>query len=133
MKSMLYVGATLMIGASIYGFVDYKQTSQNKEFTNMYEQKSKAPVVNEETEITPTVKKEVVATVKKTRTVINKAKKIKPVEEEIIPAIAPIEDEEILMDKETVTIEESKVDIKTSEVAPVKKVKKKKLNHKIFS
>ena len=37
MKSILYVGATLMIGASIYGFVDYKKTSQQKEFTGMYE------------------------------------------------------------------------------------------------
>jgi hypothetical protein len=37
MKSILYVGATLMIGASIYGFVDYKQTSQKKGFTGMYQ------------------------------------------------------------------------------------------------
>jgi hypothetical protein len=36
MKSILYVGATLMIGASIYGFVDYKQTSQKKEFKEQY-------------------------------------------------------------------------------------------------
>ena len=36
MKSILYVGATLMIGASIYGFVDYQQTSHKKEFNNMY-------------------------------------------------------------------------------------------------
>ena len=36
MKSMLYVGAALMIGASIYGFVDYKQTSKQKEFTKLY-------------------------------------------------------------------------------------------------
>ena len=49
MKSMLYVGATLMIGASIYGFVDYKQTRQKEEFTKMYEsEKSKAPAVAEE-------------------------------------------------------------------------------------
>ena len=48
MKSMLYVGATLMIGASIYRFVDYKQTSQKKEFTNMYDHKITAPVVEEE-------------------------------------------------------------------------------------
>ena len=36
MKSILYVGATLMLGASIYGFVDYQQTSHKKEFNNMY-------------------------------------------------------------------------------------------------
>lgn len=39
MKSILYVGATLMIGASIYGFVDYKKTSHNKKFSNMYAEK----------------------------------------------------------------------------------------------
>jgi hypothetical protein len=39
MKSVLYVGATLMIGASIYGFVDYNKTSHNKEFKNMYSEK----------------------------------------------------------------------------------------------
>lgn len=36
MKSILYAGAALMIGASIYGFVDYKQSSRKKEFKNMY-------------------------------------------------------------------------------------------------
>jgi hypothetical protein len=36
MKSILYVGATLMIGASIYGFVDYKHTQNKKEFKEMY-------------------------------------------------------------------------------------------------
>lgn len=36
MKSILYAGAALMIGASIYGFVDYKQSSRKKEFKKMY-------------------------------------------------------------------------------------------------
>ena len=46
MKSILYVGATLMIGASIYGFVDYKKKSHDKTFTGMYESKElKEPVV----------------------------------------------------------------------------------------
>jgi hypothetical protein len=36
MKSILYAGAALMISASIYGFVDYKKTKNNKEFKNMY-------------------------------------------------------------------------------------------------
>ena len=50
MKSILYVGATLMIGASIYGFVDYKKTSQKKEFSTMYgEEKKKEVVVIAET------------------------------------------------------------------------------------
>ena len=50
MKSILYVGATLMIGASIYGFVDYQKASRKKEFTKMYEEKkSKDQVVNDKT------------------------------------------------------------------------------------
>lgn len=45
MKSFLYAGAALMIGASIYGFIDYRQTSHKKEFTNMYTEKETKPVV----------------------------------------------------------------------------------------
>ena len=40
MKSILYIGTTLMIGASIYGFVDYKKTNRNEEFKNMYTEKT---------------------------------------------------------------------------------------------
>ncbi len=36
MKSILYVGATLMIGASIYGFVDYKKSQDKPAFKSMY-------------------------------------------------------------------------------------------------
>jgi hypothetical protein len=39
MKSILYVGATLMVGASIYGFISYKKTSKQNEFQNMYSTK----------------------------------------------------------------------------------------------
>jgi hypothetical protein len=50
MKSILYVGATLMIGASIYGFVDYSKTRNKKEFKNMYSGKELTqPVVENKT------------------------------------------------------------------------------------
>lgn len=60
MKSILYVGATLMIGAGIYGFVDYKKANQNKEFRSLYNEahekepaaKTK-PVVGKEPGIKP--------------------------------------------------------------------------------
>src|SRR5437667_12740071 len=39
MKSILYIAATLMICAGIYGFVDYKKTNRNKEFIKMYDSK----------------------------------------------------------------------------------------------
>ena len=52
MKSILYVGATLMIGASIYGFVDYKKNNHKKEFTRMYEMEKKETVPVKEKETT---------------------------------------------------------------------------------
>ena len=39
MKAILYIGATLMAGASIYGFIDYKKSSHDKNFRNLYENK----------------------------------------------------------------------------------------------
>lgn len=36
MKSILYIGAVLMTGACIYGFVDYRKTSERKEFKSLY-------------------------------------------------------------------------------------------------
>ncbi len=48
MKSILYVGATLMIGASIYGFVDYNKTRNKKEFKNMYVDKETTQSIVEE-------------------------------------------------------------------------------------
>ncbi len=67
MKKMLYAGAALMIGASVYGFVDYKRTSQKKEFKSMYVEDKKDPapivvdkntVVAEKTDLNKTVKEE---------------------------------------------------------------------------
>jgi hypothetical protein len=49
MKSVLYVGATLMIGASIYGFVDYKKTQHKEGFKTMYTE-VKEPVTEPATE-----------------------------------------------------------------------------------
>ena len=45
MKPVLYVGAALMISASIYGFVDYKKTTRKEEFRKMYEEKKESPVI----------------------------------------------------------------------------------------
>jgi hypothetical protein len=36
MKKFLIVGAALMAGASIYGFVDYNKTKRSKEFSRLY-------------------------------------------------------------------------------------------------
>jgi uncharacterized protein HemX len=75
MKSILYVGATLMIGASIYGFVDYKQTSHKKEFTTMYsEEKLAEPaMVAENKELSAELKKEEVANTEVKKTEVKKS------------------------------------------------------------
>lgn len=45
MKSVLYLAAALMIGASIYGFVDCSKTKGSKEFDSMYDEKKTADLV----------------------------------------------------------------------------------------
>lgn len=82
MKSILYVGATLMIGASIYGFVDYKQTKKQKEFKEMYtEKKEDVPVITtdekmEEPVVEKETTKQLVSTTEKKP--VQFTKKIKP-------------------------------------------------------
>jgi hypothetical protein len=44
MKMIMYIGAALMIGAGIYGFVDYKKKNQSKEFQSLYRQEQKKEV-----------------------------------------------------------------------------------------
>jgi hypothetical protein len=38
MKPLLLIGAALMAGAGIYGFVDYKKTNLRKEFQTLYKE-----------------------------------------------------------------------------------------------
>jgi hypothetical protein len=45
MKSLLFIGATLMVGAGIYGFVDFKKKNQSREFKTLY--KEEKPVVQQ--------------------------------------------------------------------------------------
>ena len=136
MKSILYVGASLMIGASIYGFVDYQQTSHKKEFTDMYaEEKKTEPVevVSEEKKdvITPVAKPEIVA---KNKKAVAKKQTIKKEEEEDFVVIEPIDEKDILLTDVPENIEETTVTIKPSEENTiVKKSKKKKFSTKLFS
>ena len=65
MKKFLLVGAVLMVGASIYGFVDYSKTKRNTEFSKMYDE----PVVKNAEDITtndePVISKEEIVVEKK--------------------------------------------------------------------
>lgn len=135
MKSILYVGATLMIGASIYGFVDYKQTQNKKEFKEMYVEEKRnipVPVIAEEDKVTePAVKKEIV-NIKKAKT----SKRVTAKEEEIFPVIEPIAEDEMVDIKEVKVIEKSSVDVTPSKDSNTEKKvvkKKKRISSKIFS
>ena len=48
MKAILYIGATLMVGASIYGFIDYKKSSHDKKFRNLYDNKEQVATATKE-------------------------------------------------------------------------------------
>jgi hypothetical protein len=135
MKSILYVGATLMIGASIYGFVDYKQTSHKKEFKDMYVEPAvpteTAVVATPEKKTVPAVAAETKAVAKKTKPAVTKKAIVE--KEESLPVIKPIAADEKL-NPETTTIETTSVTVipaKENNVA--KPVKKRKLSTKLFS
>lgn len=76
MKPLLLLGAVLMTGASVYGIVDYRQRSSQKEFNQLYQ--APAPVTGEGIRdlsaipVSPADKKEVTGTEKK-----ETAKKVK--------------------------------------------------------
>jgi len=134
MKSVLYVGATLMIGASIYGFVDYKKTSHDKEFTKMYEE----PKTTEPVTVTDPVKNENVVkteTPVPAKTTAKKGVSKKQVlpEEETVPSIKPIaEDEKMIVDDKA--IEKTTVTVTPSKSTVEKKVTKpRRLSTKLFS
>ncbi len=131
MKSILYVGATLMIGASIYGFVDYKQTSHKKEFKSLYtvETVKEPPVAMTDDKTDPVVKKEIITMREKP---VSRKQDLK--ETTTIAPVKPIAEDEKMNPGETKKIEEVAVAVNPSANNKViRKAKKKKLNSKLFS
>jgi hypothetical protein len=134
MKSILYVGATLMVGASIYGFIDYKNTMNKQEFTRMYEGKPPAGSIQPAKAYSvPETKEPLVEEKKNFKSRKATAKKK---EEEMVDVkfateefVAPVEiKENVPVEAETFAeVKESKVETKE---APAKS---KKLNRKMFS
>jgi hypothetical protein len=129
MKSILYVGATLMIGASIYGFVDYRHNSHKKEFRDLYNE--------EKTDVVPVTKKDDPA---KTSAVLNKDQDRKTAVKTTISkkdgSTEPVKAETDRVEgTETKDIGNTAVDTKIAEnKEPVKKIKKKKrINRELFS
>lgn len=134
MKSILYVGVTLMIGASIFGFVDYNKSRNNKEFNNMYAEKAPAdPVISPENKVNgQTEKKEDASKIKKTAV---KKQVAENVTEKIIEPDIPVTEDEIMITKEF-KIENTDVTVVPVKEDPSEKIvkkKKRKLNTKLFS
>ena len=142
MKSILYVGATLMIGASIYGFVDYKQTSQKKEFTSMYaEEKATEPeeiTVTEKTKPVVNMGNKTINQVKKKESIaaINKQenKKRTTSKEEPVTSIRSIANNEKIDIKELKINETNVSAIEIAKESGIEKkvVKKRKFSTKLF-
>jgi hypothetical protein len=65
MKKFLLVGAVLMVGASIYGFVDYSKTKQSNEFSKMYDEPAVKTTEDITTKDEPVISKEEIVTEKK--------------------------------------------------------------------
>jgi hypothetical protein len=79
MKSIFYIGATLMIGAGIYGFVDYKKATHNREFNSLYEEKETAASKEFSKEAPVLIKENLVMKTASSATVLPKKEEIKPV------------------------------------------------------
>lgn len=124
MKSILYIGATLMVGASIYGFVDYQQTHHKKAFRDMYTEEKKA-VASTPAETVP-VKTEKTAPVSKAKPAA--ARKTDPVNGERPALTAPADE----LPSSANAIPDEK--LKGPEPArETKLVKKKKIRKEFFS
>ena len=61
MKKFLLVGAVLMAGASIYGFVDYNKTKRNNEFSKMYDETATKKSEDIKTNDEPVISKKEIA------------------------------------------------------------------------
>jgi hypothetical protein len=134
MKSILYVGATLMIGASIYGFVDYRKTSNSQEFENMYKAEEPEPVVLKTEVKIPATDKPVVEEKKKSAKPVIARKKTTPRKKTKEVAV---EENEIFEPVEKIEIEAPSVETEMIEPAiPEKEIKletKKRISTKMFS
>jgi len=110
MKSILYIGAVLMTGACIYGFVDYRKTSNRKEFKSLY---------RTETASTKTA--------------------LSPEQVRDVNAIEKVNEKTKIAEPATVNSDVDKTE-RAKEISPVKTVngtrkfsKRKKLNYKLYS
>ncbi len=130
MKSILYAGAALMIGASIYGFVDYKQTHKKKEFREMYSEKKAAdPVIS----VTPDEPAPVPDGIADTKTKPVAVKKKAAAKETAVDPIQPVaEDDKMTVEKKDIANEPAVSVEPSEESSALKTVKKKRKVRKEF-
>ena len=126
MKSILYVGATLMIGAGIYGFVDYKKTNHSKELVKMYNSKETSESVSNIKHIENTTEKK--APEIKEKAVV---KKLIPQKDEIIEG--KMINEEPTITKDETVLEKKMSDVSLNEAVSKNDKRTKKINYKLFS
>lgn len=120
-----------MIGASIYGFVDYRQTHKKKEFKEMYaEKKAAAPV-------TAVADKEKTAVPEKITAVTEKpavSRKRAAAKKETIDPIKPIaQEDKMVVEKKKLKEEPAVIKEPAKESSAIKTVKKKKVRKEFFS
>jgi hypothetical protein len=122
-----------MIGAGIYGFVDYKKTNQNKAFTNMYKEKEVEEVDKTSTEKTePSFKKEIASNRKVRSEKKEVAKKNDQQSDESTAPIKPIAEDEKMIAEKINTIETTTTSVPVTDKS-IRIVKKRKMNTKLFS
>jgi hypothetical protein len=128
-----------MIGASIYGFVDYQKTKTQKEFTDMYRENEKTePVITPDGNPANRVESKEIAVNEKNRVVKKRvAKNDQSVvaKEEAVEVIKPVADEEKMISKD-VKIENTEVTVvpkKENVSEKIVKNKKRKFSTKLFS
>jgi len=109
MKFILFAGATLMIGAGIYGFADYKKTNRDKKFTDMYQDRKEIKSIDPEKKVTPRP----VKTENEKQQADKKTQKYLPDNEKMMDTKLPVKDKGL--------------------VQKIRKPKKKKISTKIFS
>lgn len=140
MKAILYVGAVLMTGASIYGFVDLSKASKSKDVSNMYKDDGKETAreelkkaVPEEKSTTIEPKKEL--TVKSARTRKAAVRKDQPATATPITTLEKPGKLPVLLEKPEAIDVSGKLSIKENTNGNRMKdaKKKKKINTKMYS
>ena len=130
MKSILYAGAALMIGASIYGFVDYKKNHDKKEFTGMYNETKHDPVTV--TEVADAEEsKDLPAPAPEMKSFAPEKEVKKAGSDKEVKAVKSLKEEEKLAVPEK-KIDPGTTDVKANPEVNVKK-KNKKIRREIFS